>query len=617
MTTIGTRVTYHDDESLKSFVSRVASSNFFSSLSEFANLTDFSSYRAVIGEKTALDQLADMAGVDRRLIHDRAAGYSRLSDGTQLNGHTFGRPRYCPCCIDDDLRNGKGRVDSRPYIRIHWELSFVRSCSVHGVLLRSLAKHAQDPSDYSKRLQRERSDAQFGEAAVAVEHSAFELYATERLWGRNEPGRWLDELPFYVAGRLCEWIGAMIVFGKEFKSDNLNEMEWRRASAAGFDVIIEGRDAFIDFLKSFHGIFFEKKSHCGMRMLYGRLYERLAHEHMDSGFDVVREVVADTAVNHLPYGHSYELFGLQVTRKWHSVYTLSRASSIHETTLRKLLKSAGWLAQDVTRASAHRILFDADNAEEFVKSVRESLKPAEAQSYLNVTRTLWDTLIEDNHIAQRASIDHGAYKLTPLYLRADLDHLLEKLRAGARAPTDIGTARVTIPIAIKRANCSFSEILRLLLDGKLRNATVDPGAAGIGAILVDVAELRGLTQRGDHGGLGVVEASAELELQPKVLEQLTKAGLIKAEIGLNPFNRCPQTIYRKEEIDRFSDEFVSLFGYASRLGVHFKKAKNDLESAGVPVAIGSDAVSATFYRWTDIRAAGPRFAKLGVAFAFH
>lgn len=61
---------------------------------------------------------------------------------------------------------------------------------------------------------------------------------------------------------------------------------------------------------------------------------------------------------------------------------------------------------------------------------------------------------------------------------------------------------------------------------------------------------------------------------------------------------------------------MSLFGYASRLGVHFMKAKKDLESTGVPVAITTDAVSATFYRWADIRAAGPRFAELGIAFPF-
>ncbi|MDQ0420909.1 hypothetical protein J2045_001936 [Peteryoungia aggregata LMG 23059] len=609
-------MTYYDDESLKSFVSRLASSNFFSSIREFEKLTNFSRYGAVMGDTTALDQLADMAGVNRRLVQDRAAGYSRLGDGTQLSGNTFGRARYCPCCISDDLHNGKGRLESRPYVRTLWELSFIRSCAAHGVLLRSLTNHGQDPWDYSNRLQRERSEPQFSEAAVAVEHSAFELYAAERLWGRSEPGRWLDELPFYVAGQLCEWVGAIILFGREFKSNDLDELEWHRAAATGYEIVIEGRDAFVDFLKSLHGIFFEGKHHCGTRKVYGRLYERLAREQEDSSFDVVREIVADTAVNHLPFGHSYELFGLQVRRKLHSLYTLSRSTSMHETTLRKLLQGAGWLAQDVTQLSAHRIIFDADEATRFVKEIQEHLKPAEARSYLDVTRTLWDTLLQENLIAKRALIDDGARKLTPLYLRADLDQLLERLHAGARAPNDDCTARVTIPVAIKKANCSFCEILRLLLDGKLRNATVDPGAAGIGAILIDVAEVRELTRLGDHGGLGVAEASEKLELRPKVLEQLTKAGFLNAEVAVNPVNRCPQTIYRQGELDRFSDEFVSLFGYAARLGVHFKKAKKDLESAGVPVAISTDAVSATFYRWKDIRAAGPRFAKLGVAFAF-
>lgn len=616
MTGIGTRVTFHEDECVKSFVSRVASSNFFSSVREFCNLTDLRLYSLITGEKQAVDRLLEMAKLDRQSIQKAFVRNCRLENGEQLNRRTFGGLRYCSCCIEDDIRMGTGRLESRPYVRMHWELSFVRSCAVHGVLLRPVSGPSKEPWDYSKRLELERLSPGFHEAPILVEYTAFEHYVTERLWGRSADTLWLDGLPLHVAGLLCEWVGATILFGREFKSKHMSEAQWHQASAAGFDVVGSGRDAFVDFLKSLHDIFFETQHHCGTRKIYGRLYERLAHEHKDKGFDEVRAVIAETAVNHLPFGASYELFGLPIERKWHSLHTLSSTFSFHEATLRKVLHSVGWLEKNGFKTSANRILFEADKAEKFVREIRESLKPAEARTYLNATRTLWDTLVRENHITRGAEIDYGAHNLTTLYLRADLDGLLERLRAGATAPYNPSAGRVTIPVAIKKANCSFSEILRLLVDGKLRQAAIDPGATGMEAIVVDVAEIRELTRLGDHGGLGAAEASEELELQPKVLEQLTKAGFITAEIAVNPQNRCPQTIYRQEELDRFSNEFVSLFGYASRLGVHFRKAKKDLESAGVPVAITTDAVSATFYRWADIRAAGPRFTKLGIAFAF-
>jgi hypothetical protein len=611
--TTDTGVTFREDESLKSFVSRLALSNFFSSLREFCYLTDIRLYSLISGEEEEQNRLLAMVKVDQQMIQQRVIRNSRLE---RLNRSSFGGLRYCACCVDDDIRTGTGRREARPYVRMHWELSFVRSCPLHGVLLRTVITPSNEPWDYSNRLELERSDPRFHEAPVRVQYTSFEHYVTERFWGRNTHTLWLDELPLHVAGLLCEWVGATILFGREFKSKHLSGAQWHQAAAAGFDVVGRGREAFVDFLKSLHDIFFETKHHCGARKIYGRIYERLAHEHKDKGFDEVKAVIAETAVNHLPFGASYELFGLPVERKWHSLHTLSSTFSFHEATLRKLLQSVGWLEKNGSKTSANRILFEADKAEKFVREIREGLKPAEARTYLNATRTLWDTLVRENHITRGAEIDYGAHNLTTLYLRADLDGLLERLRAGVCAPHDPCAGRVTMPVAIKKANCSFSDILRLILDGKLQQAAIDPGATGMEAIVLDVEEIRELTRLVDHGGLGAVEASEVLGLQPKVVEQLTKAGFITAEIAVNPQNRCPQTIYRQEELDRFSNEFVSLFGYASRLGVHFMKAKKDLVSAGVPVAITTDAVSATFYRWADIRAAGPRLADLGIAFAF-
>jgi hypothetical protein len=203
-----------------------------------------------------------------------------------------------------------------------------------------------------------------------------------------------------------------------------------------------------------------------------------------------------------------------------------------------------------------------------------------------------------------------------MYRRADLEAFVEKLRAGASADHDANVGRVQIPAGAKKAKCRQTELLQLLIDGVLENATTDPDGRGMEAILVDVSEIREKTRLADHGGLSLVEASKELELQPQTLDRLIEHGLVKSELATNPRNRCPQRIVRTEEIDRFQDEYVSLFNYAARLDVHFTEAKKGLEVAGVSPVLTKEMVGATFYRWTDIRVAGPRFAKLGISFAF-
>lgn len=86
--------------------------------------------------------------------------------------------------------------------------------------------------------------------------------------------------------------------------------------------------------------------------------------------------------------------------------------------------------------------------------------------------------------------------------------------------------------------------MREIITENLTHVSITPCVFSAEAIVLDVAEIRALTRLGDHGGLGAVEASEGLGLQPKVLEQLTKAGFITAEIAVNPLNRCSQTIYR-------------------------------------------------------------------------
>lgn len=620
MNKIGNRVPFHKDEALTSFLSRLSASNFCPSVREFCALVDVDLYRAVAGDEGAITGFLEMVEIDPKMVKDRIVTTDKLYNvvnGEVLSRATFvrSRVRYCPCCIADDVENGVERFEARPYMRMHWQVSFVRSCQLHDVALQEGDDAGGDCHDYAKLFAIERHHSR-SQNAAPQKHTAFERYIAERLQGHNRRAKWLDELPLYVAGRLCEWVGATILCGKQFTVGDLGPAQWSDAAQRGFDILVCGRESFIEFLKTLHDTFWDKRGHVGGRVLYGRLYERLAHESKDPAYDEIRKIMTETAIEHLPMGPGDEMFGPILTRKLHSIHSASKEMSFHPKTLRKLLESAGWIDEEAVDRTAERIVFDATTLEGFVNRMRDAINWTAGQSYLNATRSVWNILSHGGFIPPALASVEGKPGISPFYHKADLDEFLDRLRSGATAEHDPGAGRLAMLEAVKKANCKYGEIVQLLLDRKLEKASIDPARNGLEAIMVDVQEIRERTALAAHGGLSLVEAYKELAVSDAVLLALIEHGHLASEVAINPINRCPQRIVRPEEIERFESEYVSLFNYAKRLGIHFMKAKGQLDTVGVEPALTKDMVKATFYRWADIRSAAHRFAELHLPFAF-
>lgn len=323
-----------------------------------------------------------------------------------------------------------------------------------------------------------------------------------------------------------------------------------------------------------------------------------------------------TATKHLPIGPGDEMFGPVVTRTLHSIQSVSKEMSFHPATLRKLLEGVGWIDEEAAGLTAERVLFDAATLEAFVDKMRDAINWTDARTYLNASRSAWNILSHGGFIPPAVASVEGKSGISPFYHKAELDDFLDRLRACARAENDPGAGRVSMLEAVKKVNCKYGEVVQLLLDRKLDNASIDPEGNGLEAILVDIQEVREQTALKAHGGLSLTEAEARLAVRDAVLFALIDHGYLASEIGINPTNRCPQRIVRPEEIERFESEYVSLFNYAKQVGIHFMKAKTHLDAAGVSPALTKDLVKATFYRWADIRAAIPKFAEMGVPFAF-
>jgi hypothetical protein len=188
--------------------------------------------------------------------------------------------------------------------------------------------------------------------------------------------------------------------------------------------------------------------------------------------------------------------------------------------------------------------------------------------------------------------DHGA---ADQFAPEDLDAFLGRLFEGAQ-PIDVaGDYQYGIPEAARRACCSSEEVVRAILDGKIKRKWRFAGERGYCAVLVDVRDVRGLVRGADHGGLTGVEIKDRLSTTTKVVAAL-KHGHLKTETVVNPVNRCPITVVPAAEVKRFEAEFVSLFALARQQGRHHMAVKKELDAAGVRPALDPGKVGATFYQ---------------------
>ncbi|MBB3453476.1 hypothetical protein FHT86_001732 [Rhizobium sp. BK313] len=430
----------------------------------------------------------------------------------------------------------------------------------------------------------------------------FEWYVEDRLAGRNPKSRWIDEFPLYVVARLCETIGATEMIGKDFLSEALTEPDWAEAAQIGFEVMSEGNAAFEDHLRSWHESFWTTKHHVGGRSLYGRLYDRLAHEIVDPDYDPIRKIMYDVTLDSLPMGPGDFLFGPIEERRLHSVRSAAIEYGILPKTMRKLVQSAGIVlpgsALPGSILSYERQLVRSDAVSRLMKKVGTALDWEEAKARLGVTRTMWDTLA-DGYVRLLPELRRNV-KMHALYGTEEIDAFIETAFSKATLSSEAAEDLLPIEKIVRKTNCKFKEVLDLLLDGRLARAAVGLRGVGLGRLRFDLEEIAELIRLPDHGGLSLREVSKRLTTNERVVRRLADYGYLETETAINPVKRCNQQIVLEDVLDRFMAEFVALYVFARERRWNIGVTKRKLAYMGIEPAFPSEEIGATFYRRRDL-----------------
>ncbi len=186
---------------------------------------------------------------------------------------------------------------------------------------------------------------------------------------------------------------------------------------------------------------------------------------MDSGpiLGLLRDHILDTIVVE-PGGN---LLGEPVVgRRLHSVHSLSVNTGLHCKRLRKILVQAGLASDDSWDLAAHRLVFDAELAEQLCRDIIDSVSLHLLPDEIGCSRTQAESLYREGVICPviRTDASNGIGKLA--FSKPDLKNFGDNIRQLPEWTGDC-TSLVNLVTATKRTGRSTADIMRRVFEGKL------------------------------------------------------------------------------------------------------------------------------------------------------
>lgn len=598
---------FNAGETVASYCSRLAAACGYRHARSFGFDLGFRFQGLAIGDEPELEKFASILDVSASSLSPGAVvtdGHMNVLACEKLTRSHMERQRlrFCPFCVQDDERDKGGRRGFRSYGRLSWLVKPIRACRHHGArLITSDRKmHPMFIHDFAANLAAEADNFDsLLAAAVPMEPDTLQRYVEARLGGAETGSAWLDTMPLYVAVRLCETVGASERHGIRFHSNGLDEHERSACAGAGLDLLRDGENDFRDWLQSRLVRFLSSKGDMGGRALFGRLYEWLAHETSDEAFNPVRDIMRNVALSNLPFGPGDDFFGPITERRLHSVHSASKEFGVHPKRLRKLLSNCGLVSVEDSAKTFERILLDAATMERFAVEAGSSLDVPEAKAYLGAGRVQFEQLVKHGfikpHGGDRSASDKAVdRRFSPI----DLGEFLGRLRSAVTGSDDRGLS--SLQEVVRKAGCTFAEVIGLILGGELRTVALSADCVGIAAIRLDVDEVKERTAGEDHRCVTLRRLERLIPASSRIIKALVDGGHMPTVQRRNPVKRNMQTVVEPGAFVAFMEEFVSLGSLATGCGTRTWSLKRELDDAGVsPVFIAADM---PFYRRPEILA---------------
>lgn len=564
--------------------------------------------RLVRGSTEAINRLARIGGADPADLMASAfesrGPYEILHRGQALRREDIvsGRLDVCPRCLLDDIARADAAADTAAILRAEWCLDVVDTCAVHDQAMVTI-QTARGPAygfDFANALAP--LIERLPDMAAQAEHrtpTKLQTYTLARLDGREACVPYLDAMNPSAAVRTCEMLGAAACFGGRVQSDRLDRARLREARVAGFDIAAAGEVAIHRLLDTLSTAYLAAKprKEPAARLAFAAMNNflhilPLRRTWKDNAFEPLRATVRDFIKANFPLNPGEIVLGETIIEtSVHSTATLAKAVGAGVKRVSKLLQIAGVIGPD----TPDNVVFDAQAGYLAVRDNMAGLDFPETAARLGITLKQARVFSEAGFIE---NVSECPLRMHARFAPAAIDAFVDKLLAGATTVRRLKAGYATIAEATNRTTVLQIDIVRLILDGKLKWVGCLGGKRDFASILVKLSEVNAAIHDLDPDTLSIAEFAARAGLKKQAAQLLVKKGIVKSVAR----KRAGRQVYRvsRSEVDAFRRRYATLGEISRTCGKHHPAMKKALEVAGVLPAFDLGKVRLMVYKRKDV-----------------
>ncbi|WP_413712528.1 TniQ family protein [Rhizobium sp. Rhizsp82] len=583
----------HDDEVLNSYVSRLAYAHGTYRMRTFCRDVGLNGSKLKYGDEDEVRKLAELVEMPAQRLLD-AAVVSRIGKPVQLRGHKFNSHnlkreyfRLCPHCLVDDLASPSPFPGSQTYYRAIWFLPQVETCLVHNkkiIEIEQLGSLENASHDFCSLL------GNLPDGVPALTALSTDLLPTEceryiaaRLAGDTGSCKFLDDLSLEAVFNMCLRFGLAAMYGRKANPRKLQREQVNFARNVGFQHLRNGESGAFTVLEKLSKE--SGKPAYSARGSYGTLYAALNTSHQSTEYHQFRDLIKKHALQRTVL-EGTELFDSFTAGNSVRLRDVASELGVSTAQVRATIKRRG-----KAEALADRMGVIRTNLKhEIEEHLNSAWLLSEAADYLGCHAHRAGTLRRAGIIEKGPG--HTCHT-------CDKRQILDlELRLRSIANTEPTASHVPIEKAAWTSKTGYAEIVRLILEGKLRSVGSVPGMPILPSLRVDVDEINACYF--PPGTMPMLRAASALHLSSHGIVALLKQGAVKA--FKLPYPRAKNWAVDIGDVERFRRNFISLFECHEISGLPVRVLTHIARRNGILPTYPSEKGSQAIYRREDASA---------------
>lgn len=601
-----------DDESLISYLARVAEFHSGLSLFRFLKLVDVALENAVHPTQSDLERIASLTGQSIKKLADHVISNlgsrqrSFRTEAFHAEFANFTQTTFCPACLLEDGKESSATSGKRVG-RTVWRFEPVRACHRHEIALTRHSNfdrnHAcQDmalvaPSDYKL--------ASLLEAATKMKPTRLQVYVENRLKGAEGPA-WLDSQNIDEVSRTCEVLGAVITKGPRVSLSSMSVCSRAEAENTGFDYASEGPDGVKAALKYLLDNTSGKIGQTGPQYAFGRLYQWLQFKKGSRSVGPIADVTIDFILDHFPVTDGVSLFGQMIERgRMHSVESLARHTGANVRTINRVAVATGLVEGDSVKVDSSQ-LFDRAVGEAMVERYQNAIQIVDLHKYINCSSNAAQSFLQNGVIPRLYENLDIDVKVLRKVAVGDADAFLEDLVKNGNEVLCVSAGMVNITTASRMAKCSIVDIVMGILSSELELIEVLSSDLRFQKVYVDPAEIRRkLHVPTDDGRITLQGAAQYLGMHTFHVSKLSKifdgGGVPFLEVIMEKrsndnFNKY----FDFSSVKRFKRNYIPLVEFAKSRNRSPKWCKEKLDHLNINPIADKPVLGRYYYKRSDL-----------------